>query len=66
MLNDVYEKLNVVAMSAFEGSNVTMPYAEIGGSFQQYLFWSIVVVGGRGLILLLLFEIGCTQNIVSR
>ena len=38
-----------------------VPYAEIGASLQQKLFWSIVVVG---LFLLFIFEFGCTQNIV--
>ena len=27
----------------FAGRNVTMPYAEMGASFQQQPFWSIVV-----------------------
>ena len=45
------------------GSTITMPYAEIGASLQQYPFWSIVV---GGLFLLNAFEFGPTQNIVSR
>ena len=32
MLNDIYLKEDGVAISAFAGSNVTMPYAEIGAS----------------------------------
>ena len=34
MLNDICLKVDcVVAISAFAGSNVTMPYAEIGASY---------------------------------
>ena len=41
-------------------SNVTMSYAEIGASFQQCPFWSIVV---GGLFLLLLdFKFSHTKN----
>ena len=40
-----------------------LPYAEIGASFQQYPFWSIVV---GGLFFCFRFEFGRTQNIVSR
>ena len=52
--------LDVVAISAFTGSNVIMPYVEIGASFVfNLLLW------GRGFSLLVLFELGCTKNIVS-
>ena len=51
-----------LTISAMAGSNVTMPYAEIGAILQQEPFWSIDV---GGLFLLFAFEFRCTQNIVS-
>ena len=40
-----------------------VPYAEIGASFQQWPFWSIVV---GGVFVVFNVEFGCTQNIVSK
>ena len=42
--------MDELIISAFAGSNVTMLYTEIGASFQQQPFWSIVVGGGFFLL----------------
>ena len=38
-----------------------VPYAEIGASFQQQSFCSIVVGVGGWVVYVFLFEFGCTQ-----
>ena len=44
-----------------EGSNITIPYTEIGADFQQKPFGSIVVGG----VIFLVFKFGCIWNIVT-
>ena len=51
MLDDVCAKEDGVAISAFTGSNVTKPYAEIGATFNNIRF-GLLLWGG--LILLFL------------
>ena len=63
IVNDVCLKV-FETISAFAGSNVTMPYAEIGASLSTI---AVLVYCCGGVVLLLFdFEFGCTQNIVSR
>ena len=46
MLNYVCLKEDGVAISAFAGSKVTIPYVEIGASLQQNMFTEHSITGG--------------------
>ena len=45
MLNDVCLKEDVLLSLLYVESYITIPYSEIGASFQQLLFWSFIVWG---------------------
>ena len=66
MLNDCCNKIDcIVAFAALAGSNVTMPYAEIGGSFNNSRF-GLLLCWGWFCCFCCLFCVWYYSNIVSR